>query len=95
MKRKDQEEGANVEALYDSAPPLELGCEPPEIPSSEIASRRFSIRTEPGVDIDPEILQIAEFWLNVTDGDALSALLLACERMTQIVDRESFGFRRG
>lgn len=49
----------------------------------------------PGVHIDADIQRIAEFWLNVADGDALWALLLACERMSQIADRESFGFRRG
>lgn len=77
------------------APQQELNGDPPEIPSSELSSRRYSIRTTPGVEIDPKIREIAEFWLNVADGDTLWALLLACERMWLIGDRESFGFRRG
>ena len=95
MKSEDQELGAKIDEWNGSAPPLEWDGEPPEIPSSEISSRRFSIRTAPGAEIDPDIRRIAEFWLNVADGDPLWALLLVSKRMSQIADRESFGYRRG
>ena len=48
-----------------------------------------------GFEGKPEAIKIAEFWLNVADGDPLLALVRACERMSEIVDKESFGFRRG
>lgn len=95
MTGEDPELSANFDGSGGSASPLELDGEPPEIPSSETRSCRFSICMTPGAEIDPEIRRIAEFWLNVADGDALWALLLACERLSQIADRESFGFRRG
>ena len=83
----------DVAALPD--PAGELNEARPESPSGEVRSHRFLIRAAPGVGIDAETLRIAEFWLNVADGDALWALLVASERMSQIADRESFGFRRG
>ena len=95
MKSENRELGAEIGACDGSAPSLDLDGEPPKISSSEISSRRFSIRTAPGAEIDPEIRRIAEFWLNVADGDALWALPLVSKRMSQIADRESFGFRRG
>jgi len=95
MRSEDQEPGPDVDGLTGTAAPLEPDGEPPENPASELSSRRFAIRLTPGAEIDPEVRRIAEFWLNVADGDALWALLLACERMSQIADRESFGFRRG
>ena len=95
MKSENRELGAEIGACDGSAPSLDLDGEPPKISSSEISSRRFSIRTAPGAEIDPDIRRIAEFWLNVVDGDALWALLLVSKRMSQIADRESFGFRRG
>ncbi len=90
---EDFDAGPDVAALPE--PPEELNEAGAELPSGEVRSRRFSIRAAPGVKIDEEALRIAEFWLSVADGDALWALLLACERMSQIADRESFGFRRG
>ena len=95
MKSENRELGAEIGACDGSAPPLELDGEPLKIPSSEIRSRRFSIRTASGAEVGPGIRRIAEFWLNVADGDALWARLLVSKRMSQIADRESFGFRRG
>lgn len=95
MKSEDQELGADVDGLGITMPPSELHGEPLEVPSPEVRSRRFSIHMAHSTEIDAEVQRIAEFWLNVADGDALCALLLACERMSQIADRESFGFRRG
>ena len=90
---EDLDAGPDLAAIPESA--AELNEARPESPSGEVRSYRFSIRAAPGAAIDAETLRIAEFWLNVADGDALWALLLACERMLQIADWESFGFRRG
>jgi len=90
---EDLDAGPDVAALPE--PAGELNEARTESPSGEVGSHRFSIRAAPGAAIDAETLRIGEFWLNVADGDALWALLLACERMSQIADRESFGFRRG
>ena len=95
MKSDEKEPADMLDGSRSLAPPKEVDGEPAEVPSSEVSSRSFSFRTAPGAAIDPEIRRIAEFWLNVADGDALWALVLACERMSQIADRESFGFRRG
>ena len=94
MTSEDQELVAKIDEWNGSAPPLELEGEPPEVPSGEIRFRRFCIRTAPSAEIDPDIRRIAEFWLNVADGDALWALPLVSKRMSQTADRESFGFRR-
>jgi hypothetical protein len=64
--------------------PREINEAPPDLPSCETRARRFPIRAAPGVEIGAEVLRIAEFWLNVAEGEALWALLLACERMSQI-----------
>jgi hypothetical protein len=60
-----------------------------------VKTHRYEIRVLPGLAVQFEIKKVAEFWLNVADGDALWALVLAAERMTEIVDKESYGFRRG
>lgn len=81
-------EGRETEGAVDGRaalePPQELDGEPAETPSCEMTTLRFSIRTVPGAEIDPEVRRVAEFWLTVADGDALWALVLACERMSQI-----------
>jgi len=87
--------GADFDVAASEGPPQESDCAPTELPSGEVRSSRYSICAAPGAHIDIEVQPIAEFWLNVADGDALWALALACERMSQIADRESFGFRRG
>ena len=58
MTSEDQELVAKIDEWNGSAPPLELEGEPPEIPSSEIGSRRFSVRTAPSAEIDPDIRRI-------------------------------------
>ncbi len=51
--------------------PPEVDGAPPETPASETRALRCSIQMAPGAEIDPEVCRIAEFWLNLADGDAL------------------------
>jgi hypothetical protein len=60
-----------------------------------VKTHRYEIEAPPGLAVQSEIMKVAEFWLNVADGDALWALVLTAGRMTEIVDKESYGFRRG
>lgn len=75
--------------------PGEVTWAPDDLPSSEERSHGCKIAVPAGFEGKPEAIKIAEFWLNVADGDPLLALVRACERMSEIVDKESFGFRRG
>lgn len=76
-------------------PPREVTWAPEDVPSSEEKSHSYKIAAPVGFEAKSEAIAIAEFWLNVADGDPLLALVRACERMSEIVDKESFGFRRG
>lgn len=59
-----------------------------------MASRQ--IRTEPGAQINAEDRRISEFRLNIAKGiHCESAVARSRARNGQIVDRDSFGFRRG
>jgi hypothetical protein len=89
------DETHRVEAIEPNlaAEPPQTADWAPEDLSPVVRSHRFEIAGS--ADIPADVRKVAEFWLNVADGDALWALVLASERLTDIVDKESFGFRRG
>lgn len=84
-----------AEAICGDEAPSEVTWAPDELPGAEVKSHGYKIAVPAGFEGRSEAMAIAEFWLNVADGDALLALVRACERMSEIVDKESFGFRRG
>lgn len=79
----------------DDEAPCEVMGAPDELPAAEERRYGFRLAVPAEFEASAEAVKVAEFWLNVSDGDALLALVRACERMTTIVDRESYGFRRG
>lgn len=95
MDTTDLQKAVGEVGADDKPPREEITWPPVDLPTSEVRAYAYKIAVPANFEAGGDAVKIAEFWLNVADGDPVLALVRACERMSQIVDTESFGFRRG
>ena len=78
---------------YEAAPAEEAVIVEPI--AGETSVHRFRLSPEIAAELEADVVRIAEFWLNVADGDLAIALALACERLNLAAATASRGFLRG